>query len=162
MLTMRDHSVEDYTVLDHMDATDVGSLSDDDRACLADVGRYLVAAGACDRFGIWLLHKHFEPESGEVFVEQAVRSPRMIKTSPVVRSETLETTAIRFDGSADGFSVVGMEYAEPADFGDIAPMGDDDEAVLAGLARQLQTHGKLDRFGVRLIRNPLELLEGEM
>ena len=32
MLTVRDHGVEDYTVLADMDATDVGVLSADDQA----------------------------------------------------------------------------------------------------------------------------------
>jgi hypothetical protein len=34
MLTMRDHDVEDYVALRDMDATNVGMLSEDDRACL--------------------------------------------------------------------------------------------------------------------------------
>ena len=79
MLTMRDHGVEDYTALDHMDASDVGLLNDEDRACLTELGDYLVTTGAWQRFGIWLLHKHFEPDPGEVFVEQAVQSPRMTR-----------------------------------------------------------------------------------
>ena len=33
MLSMRDHGVSDYADLRDMDATDVGELSDDDRAC---------------------------------------------------------------------------------------------------------------------------------
>ena len=55
-----------------------------------------------------------------------------------------------------------MEFAQPDDFGDTAPLSDDDEAVLAGIAERLQAHGKMDRFGVRLIRNPLELTEHEL
>ena len=58
MLTMRDHGVEDYEALRHMDTTDVGELSDDDRACLEELGQYLVSTDAWRRFGIWLLHKH--------------------------------------------------------------------------------------------------------
>ena len=162
MLTMRDHGVEDYTALDHMDASDVGLLNDDDRACLTELGDYLVTAGAWQRFGIWLLHKHFEPEPGEVFVEQVGHSPRMTRTSPMLRSDALKTTSIRFDEAAERVSVVGMEFAEPDDFGDTAPLSDNDEAVLAGLAHQLRAHDKLDRFGVRLIRNPLGLSDDEM
>jgi hypothetical protein len=163
MLTMRDHGVEDYETLAHMDATDVGDLTDADRACLAELGDYLVTTGAWERFGIWLLHKHFETEAGEVFVERAVHSPRMTQTSPALRSDALKATAIRFEKSAgEGVGIVGMEYAEPGDFGDAAPLSDDDEAVLAGLAQQLQAHDMVDRFGVRLIRNPLGLTEDEM
>jgi hypothetical protein len=167
MLTMRDHGVEDYAELRDMDATDVGELAEDDRACLEELGQYLVATDAWQRFGIWLLHKHFEPAPGEVFVERALREPRGTKTAPLPRSwfagQGLTTTAIRFDESAgSGVGVIGMEFAEPADFGDVSPLNDEDDAVLAGLAQRLQAHGKIDRFGVRLLRNPLDLSEHEL
>jgi hypothetical protein len=167
MLTMRDHGVEDYAELRDMDATDVGDLADDDRACLDELGQYLVAAEAWDRFGIWLLHKHFEPVPGEVFVERIIREPRGTETAPLPRSafgkQGLSTTAIRFDQRVSaGIGVVGMEFAQPGDFGGVSPLSDDDEAVLAGLAQRLQAHGKIDRFGVRLIRDPLAMSEDEL
>ena len=166
MLTMRDHGVEDYAALPHMDTTEVGELHEDDRACLEELGKYLVSTDAWQRFGIWLLHKHFEPEPGEVFVEYAKRSPRVTETAPVMRSEFdeegLSTTAIRFDAVGSGVEIVGMEFAQPDDFGDTEPLTDDDEDVLGGVCERLQAHGKIDRFGVRLIRNPLELSELEM
>jgi hypothetical protein len=68
MLQIRDHGVADYQALPDMDATDVGTLGDDDRACLAEIGEYLVATKAWQRFAVWLLHKHFEP------AEERVRS----------------------------------------------------------------------------------------
>ncbi len=46
MLTIRDHDVEDYVALRDMDATDVGMLSEDDRACLDELGDYLVSTDA--------------------------------------------------------------------------------------------------------------------
>jgi hypothetical protein len=165
MLTMRDHDVEDYAELHDMDATNVGELAEDDRACLDDLGQYLVAANACQRFGIWLLHKHFEPAPGEVFVERAIREPRGTETTPAARTAfaELSTTAIRFDKSvSSGVGVIGMEFAEPADFAGVSPLSDEDEAVLAGLAQRLQAHGKIERFGVRLLRDPLGLSEHEM
>jgi hypothetical protein len=167
MLTMRDHGVEDYAALLDMDATDVGVLGGDDRACLEELGRYLAAADACQRFGVWLLHKHFEPALGEIFVERAIPSARKTETTPVERSvfpeQGLSTTAIQFDDSVScGVGVIGMEFAEPAEFGDTSPLSDDDEAVLAGIAERLQAHGKTERFGVRLIRNPLGLSEHEL
>jgi hypothetical protein len=163
MLTMRDHDVEDYTVLRDMDGTDVGVLSDDDRACLAEVGQYLATTDAWQRFGVWLLHKHFEPSDGEVFVEQLAHSPRGTRTAPIERAPDLQATAIRFDGSVGaGTHAIGMEFAAPADFGDAAPFDDDDEAILTGIAERLDASGKLDRFGVRLIRNPLGLTEREV
>ena len=64
MLTVRDHDVEDYAALRDMDATDVGELREDDRACLEQLGRYLVSTDAWQRFGIWLLHKAFRAGTG--------------------------------------------------------------------------------------------------
>jgi hypothetical protein len=170
MLTMRDHDVHDYVTLRDMDATDVGVLSEDDRACLADLGRYLVDAGADQRFAVWLLHKHFEPEVGEVFVERALTEPRRrIETTPVERSVhpglSLTATALRFDtATVSGVGMIGMEFAEPDDFGSTRPLRSTgtDEAVLAGLAERLRARGKIERFGVKLIRNPLDLRDREL
>jgi hypothetical protein len=167
MLTMRDHGVEDYAALRDMDATDVGVLGEDDRACLDELGRYLVATDASQRFAIWLLHKHFEPTPGEVFVERAIPAPRKTETTLVERSafpeQGLSTTAIRFDDALrSDVGVIGMEFAQPADFGSTSPLSADDETVLAGIAERLQAHGKTQRFGVRLIRNPLGLSEHEL
>ena len=55
-----------------------------------------------------------------------------------------------------------MEFAEIGDFGDTLPLSDDDEALLSGIAERLRCHDKIDRFGVRLIRNPLGLSEHEV
>jgi hypothetical protein len=166
MLTMRDHGVEDYAQLRDMDATDVGELAEDDRACLDELGQYLVETDASYRFGIWLLHKHFEPAHGELFVERAIHQPRGTETAPVRRSafeRDLNPIAIRFDDSVSStVGVIGMEFAERADFGPVSPLSDDDEAVLAGIAERLHAHGKIERFGVRLIRNPLGLSEDEL
>jgi|GEM_PF-741215 len=166
MLTIRDHGVPDYVGLRDMDATDVGVLGDDDRACLDEIGRYLADADAWERFGIWLLHKHFDPAPGEVFVERAITSPRKTETAPLPRSafgKALSPTAIRFDAAdSTGVAVVGMEFAAPGDFGDTLPLSEHDEQVLAGIAERLATHDKMERFGVRLIRNPLGLSEHEL
>ena len=169
MLNVRDHDVEDYTTLRHMDKTDVGVLSADDRVCIDEIGRYLVEAGAADRFALWLLHKHFEPNQGEVFVERFFTAPRRTETTLVARAayeaNGLHATAFRFDGSATseaGLGVIGMEFAEADDFGPTPPLCADDETVLAGVAERLAAHGKTERFGVKLIRDPLDLLEREL
>lgn len=165
MLTMRDHNVADYAGLRDMDATDVGELGEDDRACLDELGEYLASTEAWQRFAIWLLHKHFEPAAGEVFVERVTTASRRTETTPLKRSiaQELHTTALRFDPEvSSGVAVVGMEFAEPADFGATSPLSADDEAVLAGIAKRLQAHEKIQRFGVRLVRNPLALSEQEI
>ncbi len=166
MLTMRDHGVDDYTALRDMDATDVGQLTQDDRECLAELGQFLVDSDAGDRFAMWLLHKHFDPSPGEVFVERALAGPRRTETTLFDRSafddDALCATAFRFDDTSSGVGVIGMEFAEPEDLGCASPLSARDEAVLAGIVERLNAHGKAERFGVKLIRNPLGLSEREL
>ena len=166
MLAIRDHGVADYTGLLDMDTTDVGVLSGDDRACLAELGAYLVTTQAWQRFAVWLLHKHFEPADGEIFVERATPE-RQLETTLVPRSilspQQVSASGIRFDAQVDSdVSVIALEFAQPADFGPTSPLSADDETVLAGIAERLRSHGKIDRFGVKLIRNPLALSEDEL
>jgi hypothetical protein len=148
-----------------MDATDVGVLDETDRECLREIGDYLATTEAWRRFAIWLLHKHFEPERDEVFVERAVLGEGRTETAPVTRSsfgpDGLHASGVRFDDTP-GFGLVGLEYTEPADFDGVAPLGSADETVLASIADHLRAHGKLDRFGVKVIRNPLGLGDGEL
>ncbi len=165
MLTLRDHNVEDYAALRDMDATDVAVLDEADRACLDELGQYLVSTDAWRRFAIWLLHKHFEPAPGEVFMETATAAPRGTLTTLVQHRLALglKPTSMRFDPEVRcGVGVIGMEFAHPADFGSTTSVSHDDEAVLAGVAERLRAHGKTERFGVRLIRNPLGLSENEV
>jgi hypothetical protein len=166
MFQIRDHGVADYTELLDMDATDVGVLTEDDRACLAELGAYLGSSQAWQRFAVWLLHKHFEPADGEIFVERAT-AERHIETTLVQRSELspqqVSASGIRFDAQDDDdVNVIAMEFAEPADFGPTPPLRADDETVLTGIAERLRAHDKIDRFGVKLIRNPLDLSEHEL
>ena len=167
MLAIREHEVDDYAVLRDMDHTDVGVLDAADHACLRAVGAYLTASDAWRRFAMWLLHKHFQPLDGELFVERARSDGSGTETTPLRRSvfaaDGLHASGLRFDAIANsGVHLVGLEYAAPADFGDVAALSDRDEAVLAGLAELLASHGKLDRFGVKLIRNPLALSEDQL
>ncbi|GAB7070452.1 hypothetical protein JCM12141A_47410 [Mycolicibacterium hodleri] len=166
MLTIRDHDVADYVALRDMDATDVGQLSAADAACLEELGQFLVDSDAGERFAMWLLHRHFEPAPGEVFVERAVAEPRRTETTLNARSEFPEDSlcgsAFRFDDTAAGVGIVNMEFTQPEDLGAAAPVNADDESVLAGIVERLRAHGKIERFGVKLIRNPLGLADHEL
>jgi hypothetical protein len=128
------------------------------------LGQYLVSTDAWRRFAIWLLHKHFEPAAGEIFAENVSTAPRGTRTTPVERSgHRLNATSLRFDpGIGCGIGVIGMEFADQADFGSTSSVSPDDEAILAGVSARLQAHGKIERFGVRLIRNPLGLGDNEV
>jgi hypothetical protein len=167
MLRMRNHGVGDYAALPDIGTTDAGVLRDDDRACLDEIGQFLVMHDAWQRFAIWLLHKHFDPAPGEVFVERVVTSRRRIDTAPLATSAVgpgrLTMTALRFDDPVGaGVNVIGMEFADPADAGSPAPVVDDDEEALIGIAERLRAHDKTDRFGVRLIHDPLGVSEREL
>ena len=165
MLTMREHDVEDYVALHDMDATDAGTLSEDDRGCLDELGDYLVSTDVFQRFAIWLLHKHFQPAAGEIFVESVTSAPRGTETTLVQgrSARDLNVTSMRFDPDVStGVGLIGLEFADPTDFGSTSPVSPNDAAALAGVAQRLRAHGKSERFGVRLIRNPLGLLENEV
>jgi hypothetical protein len=148
-----------------MDSTDVAVLDEGDRACLDELGQYLVATDAWRRFAIWLLHKHFEPAAGEVFVESFSTAPRGTKTTLVERrgARGLNATSLRFDTEVSrGVGFIGMEFAAPSGFGATLALNGDDAPVLTGVAERLRAHGKAERFGVRLIRNPLGLVANQV
>ncbi|MFL6081999.1 MAG: hypothetical protein ACJ74F_02085 [Mycobacterium sp.] len=167
MMLIRDHDVQDYADLLDMDATDVGMLNEDDRGCLRELGEYLVTTESWQRFAVWLLHKHFDPHNGEIFVECATPESRGIETTLVEQSSSLaqgvSASGFRFDSEVDSnVSVIAMEFAASADFGPTSPLCPDDETVLAGIAERLRAYGKIDRFGVKLIRNPLGLSKRDL
>jgi hypothetical protein len=165
MLQIPDHEVDDYSALHDMDGTDVGVLTEDDRACLDELGDYLVTTESWQRFAVWLLHKHFEPAPGEIFVERPTPERREIETNLVERSvwPGVSASAIRFGADVQSdVEVIAMEFAEPADFGPTSPLSAHDETVLAGIAERLRAHSKIDRFGLKLIRNPLGLSERDL
>jgi hypothetical protein len=164
VLTMRDHNIEDYATLPDMDATDVAVLDAADGACLDRLGEYLVSTEAWRRFAIWLLHKHFEPDTGEVFAESVDTVRRGTRTTLVERSrQQLSATSMRFDPDVDsGVGIIAMEFSDDAGFASTSSLSPDDEAVLAGISELLQAYGKTQRFGVRLIRDPLGLGDNEV
>ena len=61
----------------------VEALNDDDRACLAGIREVLERHGRLDRFGVSLLHKHFEMEPDEILVEQVDEVGRKLMIKPV-------------------------------------------------------------------------------
>jgi hypothetical protein len=167
MLAIRDHQADDYAVLKDMDLADVGILDDSDRACLREIGQFLATTDAWRRFAIWLLHKHFEPLAGEIFVERAMLRTGTTETTPMPRSAfavgSLSASAIRFGDDIDAdLYLTGLEFSELSSFGDVAPLSADDEVVLVGISERLRLHGKIDRFGVKLVRNPLGLSDGQL
>lgn len=65
------------------DIHDVRPLSDRDHACLDAVRDVLARFGCLDRFGLNLLHKHFEMGADEILVEEVDKQARRLVTRPV-------------------------------------------------------------------------------
>ena len=62
-------------------------MSESDAACLADVRAALEKHGALERFGVMLLHKHFEIEDGECLLETIDEASRTLTVRPVPAEE---------------------------------------------------------------------------
>ena len=64
------------------DIEDVEPLNDGDYACLAEVAAVLQKHGKRERFGVTLLHKHFEVEADEELVETTNVRGRTLTITP--------------------------------------------------------------------------------
>ena len=86
--------------LDNID--DVDPLGDDDRRVMDEVKAILEKHGALERFGLTLLHSHFDLAPDEILVETVDVSKRTLKVQPVpageVRPSDLVATSWRLDG----------------------------------------------------------------
>lgn len=65
------------------DIHDVTPLNDHDRACLDAVRDVLEQFDCLGRFGVNLLHKHFEMAADELLIEQVDEAGRRLVTKPV-------------------------------------------------------------------------------
>lgn len=83
------------------DIADALPLSKEDDELVSDVIAVLRKHGALNRFGLMLLHKHFELDEGEILLETTDKVSREQRISPVKRSALSEGTAVptqwRFD-----------------------------------------------------------------
>jgi hypothetical protein len=74
---------------------DVVPLSDEDQACLREVREVLEKHHRQSRFGIALLHKHFNLDADELLVEHCDAAQRVLTTRPRKQSELGDTPLIR-------------------------------------------------------------------
>ena len=65
------------------DIHDVQPLSEQDRACLDAVRDILAQYDCLHRFGLSLLHKHFEMAADEILIEEVDENSRTLTTKPV-------------------------------------------------------------------------------
>jgi len=64
------------------DIDDVQPIHDGDYACLAEIRDILTKHGKRDRFGVALLHSHFEMASDEVLMEYSNKKDRILTIKP--------------------------------------------------------------------------------
>lgn len=69
------------------DIEDVEPLNEADADCLAEVRDVLKKHGKHERFGVALLHKHFNLESDEVLLEHTDVHARVLTIKPVKANE---------------------------------------------------------------------------
>lgn len=81
------------------DADDVRPIGEHDADCLAAIRDVLKKHGMQDRFGIALLHKHFEMSSDEILLEQNDVENRTLTIHVVKANDELEAvgTIYRFN-----------------------------------------------------------------
>jgi hypothetical protein len=89
---------------DLADVADVKPLSDADMPVFREVREVLMKHGALERFGLILLHKHFDLREGEELVEEIDVERRVLVSRPAEAKQVRRAleTAWRFDAKADG------------------------------------------------------------
>jgi hypothetical protein len=161
VLTWRRHDSRDYDALPHIDSAGTADLSAEDQECLNAIGRELHERSGADRFGILLLHKHFDFANDETCVETVDPDRRCIVAQPVRNVlDGLAVTRLLFEAEAAGtsqFRCVALEMASPEMLGEAAPMASEDAGTLEAIAGILARRDKLERFGVQLLHDPIGL-----
>lgn len=90
-----------WSKLDHI--ADVRPIDDTDAECLDEIKSVLAKHNCLDRFGIALLHNHFEVSDDEIMMETTDLERREHFVRPVKRSWleeqeiTAQTTVVSFD-----------------------------------------------------------------
>jgi hypothetical protein len=158
MIQLRRHNSQDYIALPDIDLTGVGILAADDYSCLAEVARCLIREHANERFGATLLHSHFPVRDDEILVEEAHIDPPLITLRPMSEARPdLVATSVCFEGAGDPLGLIGLEFTSDEVLAGVRPLGEHDLHVLTHLREILDRNRKVERFGVRLLNDPLGL-----
>ena len=121
-------------------------------------------AQANDRFGASLLHRHFPVFTNELFIEEIDYEEQAVTLTP--KRKVMESVCpINFCFNADvdplgPLDLIGSEYTPISGVDQIEPVGGADAEILLGVREILASCEKLNRFGIRLIHNPLGLDDG--
>ena len=94
------------------DIHDVEPIGTEDHACLAEIREVLNRHGKRERFGVALLHKHFDLAHDEMLVEETDVEARTLTIKPIATSEapaTIQTIWMLLEG--DNQAMMGcMQY----------------------------------------------------
>lgn len=105
-MTQLNVSAMQWSKLDYID--DVQPIGDQDAACLLEIRDVLAKHGKLDRFGVSLLHSHFQLDDDEMMLETTDISKREHWVRPVKKAAladmnlTAQTTVVSF--SEDGYA----------------------------------------------------------
>lgn len=92
------------------DIDEVEPVSDKDQACIQAIRRVLEEHGALSRFGIVLMHEHFDIATDEVMMEFVDKANRTLTTKPVKATDHPEENSIQTVWRLD--SPTGMQRCE--------------------------------------------------
>jgi len=168
VIHIRPHTLRDYAILPDIDSLGMGTLNEGDLACLEEIGELLIAKGANSRFGITLLHSHFPIGDNETLVEQASAGERAFTVRPVAdradSSDDYVAINLQFDADRnDGIlPMIGLEFIRSEALSDIAPVSASDASVLRDVREVLERRNYLQRFGVCLLHDTIDLKKSEM
>jgi hypothetical protein len=84
------------------DITEIKPLCEDDSTVLAEIRDVLRRHGATERFGVTLLHKHFELAEEEYLLEQTDVASRTLTLQPVDGCDKTQTIATCWKFEATG------------------------------------------------------------
>lgn len=96
------------------DIDDVEARSESDDACFAEIREVLERHGAVGRFGVTLLHQHFDLAEDELLVEQVDVDTRTLTIRPVPAAEVsdrrVKETQWRLDADAAMTACVPVQH----------------------------------------------------
>lgn len=86
------------------DIGDVQPLSVSDEACIQEVRQVLAKHGALSRFGVTLLHEHFDIADDEVMMEFVDKDNRVLTTRPVKAIDHAEENSLQTSWRLDSMT----------------------------------------------------------
>ncbi len=145
MLTTRHHNSHDYAMLPDIDAADAGRITNDDQACLGEIGDCLLRTGLTHALallfsivGFQLMttrycSRRFRPKRTQSLYGRFALEPWGLSATNVCFDDA--------DARGGGLRLVGLEFAPNRALAGVAPIREFDGNVLASLAEILRRYG---------------------